>query len=235
MKKAMAILGIVVSVAIIVSGALLMTGNFTEPWGVLYSSNNTDLPTDQDDLSIYLYDNGYATFGGDFFTYVNNNAARAAQAAERAAESSSDAAEASWKIKGVADSTLHLIETAFGLLLISMGAIGVCGFGIVCCNCEKGKKKLAATDTETTGTTLDKQGEIEEKSNGESAGLHDAEEQIASDANLTEESAELHDAEAQNVSDANPNEESAERNDVEEQSVSDTDQTEESAEPHDVN
>ena len=71
----------------------------------------------------YSYDSGYATFGGDFYTYVSNNAAEAASASRTAANN----------VRELCD----LMKNVCGLFLLGFGLLGFCHFGIVFCDCRK--------------------------------------------------------------------------------------------------
>ena len=86
MRKGFCILGIVVSLVIILLGVLLLTGK---------------IDVKPESSYLYKYESGYAVFGGDFYTHVNNNAAEA----------------------------VGLIRVAAGILIMSLGAIGFCLFG----------------------------------------------------------------------------------------------------------
>lgn len=122
MKKAFSIIGIVVCLAITVVGVLTLTGTFSEK---LLAPDENNYKTDNytshsgSSYSSYSkssysphtgmnwYDEGYAAFGGDFYTYVNNNAAKAAFYAKDAANYAKDAA-------GYAKDTAHYAEDAAG-------------------------------------------------------------------------------------------------------------------------
>lgn len=77
----------------------------------------------QDSYGSYGYTNGKASFGADFYTYVNNNAYRAASAAEVTADNLNEIGT--------------LLRWSLGILVFGIGAIGACGFGIVYCDCDK--------------------------------------------------------------------------------------------------
>lgn len=59
-------------------------------------------------IASYPRDSGFGSFGADFYEYVNNNAAEAASATR---------------------AVYNLIKTASGLLMMSIGALGLCLFG----------------------------------------------------------------------------------------------------------
>ena len=69
------------------------------------------------------YDYGYASFGSDYYTMSNNNMAMAAY-------------NAAYATSNIADLGFSL-QILFGILLISIGLVGICGFGIVFAGCEK--------------------------------------------------------------------------------------------------
>lgn len=105
-KRIYATIGMVISAVIIFMGLLAMTGALGgEPH---YA-----------DSASYLYDTGYASFGGDFYTYVNNNAAEAADAAYAVAAN----------IREVSS----LLKSVCGVFLMGFGAFGLCHFGMIRC------------------------------------------------------------------------------------------------------
>lgn len=112
-KKVFAIVGMVVSGLVILMGLLAMGGSL---------GGNGDFPSG----TSYLYDSGYASFGGDFYSYVNNNAAEAADAAATTARNVRELCE--------------LMRTVSGGFLMGFGAMGLCYFGIQFCD---EKKKMA--------------------------------------------------------------------------------------------
>ncbi len=63
------------------------------------------------------YDYGYATFGTDYYTYSVNNAAYAASAASTGANNIRE-------MSGI-------LQICFGFFFIGIGAIDICGFGII--------------------------------------------------------------------------------------------------------
>lgn len=68
-----------------------------------------------------LFDSGLATFGSDFYTYSNNNAAEAASAARTTANN----------VKEV----YTLLCDMFGWFFVFIGSIGLCHFGIIRADC----------------------------------------------------------------------------------------------------
>lgn len=114
-KKVFAIAGMVVSGLVILMGLLAMGGSLG---GNAYSPGGAS----------YLYDSGYASFGGDFYSYVNNNAAEAADAAATTASNVRELCE--------------LVRTVSGAFLMGFGAMGLCYFGIQFCG-EKEKMAVA--------------------------------------------------------------------------------------------
>ena len=117
-KKTFATIGMILSIIIVFMGLLVMGG-----------AMSGEMRTDTDiAITNYLYDSGHASFGADFYTFVNNNAAEAAEAARAAAGNARIAA------LNVANLS-KLLQNALGLLLIGAGMLGFCHFGIVRCDC----------------------------------------------------------------------------------------------------
>lgn len=105
--KFLATMGMIFSIAIAIVGVVVLCGGLGGDAG--YPSG-----------ALSYYDSGYASFGGDFYTYVNNNAAEAADAGNRAAAN----------VKELCD----LVKNVSGAFLIGFGLLGMCLFGIVRCN-----------------------------------------------------------------------------------------------------
>lgn len=82
-----------------------------------------------------LYDSGHATFGTDFYTYSNNNAAEAASAARTTANN----------IKEL----YGLLTDLFGWFFVFTGLIGLCHFGIVRAECCVAREADVAIAKET--------------------------------------------------------------------------------------
>ena len=80
------------------------------------------------------YDSGYTKFGADFYTYVSNNAAEASAAIRQATTN---------QVR-----LFRLMTKFFGYVLMTLGGIGFCLFGILCCDprvkLPKGEKVLSA-------------------------------------------------------------------------------------------
>lgn len=112
MKKTLSIVGLVVGFAFVVVGILSVSGILGGGTGVPSTAPS-------------YYDAGYASFGGDYYTYSSNNAAEAASAARTAA----------YNVHYFA----QFIETFFGLTSILFGLMVMCGFGILLCSCIKEK------------------------------------------------------------------------------------------------
>ena len=104
MKKGFKIAGMVVSVALVIFGVLIMCGVFKD--GVSYPGNAST-----------GYDSGYAIFGADFYNYVCNNSAEAASAARAAAYNAID--------------IIDILTGGFGAIIIAMGLLGFCFFGMM--------------------------------------------------------------------------------------------------------
>lgn len=105
MRKFWSIFGILGGLALIACGVLIMSG---EMGGNANSASGAS----------YLYDSGYASFGGDFYSYVNNNAAEAASAARTTASN----------VRAVA----QLLQNFCGLMLMGFGLFMSCYFGVCC-------------------------------------------------------------------------------------------------------
>lgn len=108
-RKTYAKIGMVSCAIIAIMGLLILCGAM---------GGNT-----QDSYGSFGYTNGKASFGADFYTYVNNNAYRAASAAEVTADNLNEIGT--------------LLRLSLGILVLGIGAVGACGFGIVYCDCEK--------------------------------------------------------------------------------------------------
>ncbi len=123
-KKTFALIGIIVSAALVLCGILTMTGALGGD--ASYASGAS-----------YLYDSGYTSFGADFYTYVSNNAAEAASAARTTAAN----------IRGMA----QLMKNVLGIFLMGFGAMGLCFFGMIHVDC-KAAEVAAAVPAEAPQT-----------------------------------------------------------------------------------
>ena len=113
MKNGFSIFGILISLAMVLVGVATLNGEFSEQLTVPSASS----------VSISsLYSTGYASFGGDFYTYVNNNTAKAA-------ENVSDVASAVRAVSSNLRDIYKIMERMIGIALIGFGAFGVCLFG----------------------------------------------------------------------------------------------------------
>ena len=83
----------------------------------------------------YKYDSGFEVFGADFYTYVNNNVAQA----------------------------VALIRVASGILIMSIGAIGLCLFGALVGNKSDAFATQSTTVTETLEDSKQKPTSIEDQ------------------------------------------------------------------------
>ena len=108
-KKTFALIGMIISLAIVVCGVLTISG---ELGGNAHYASGAS----------YLYDSGYASFGADFYTYVSNNAAEAADAASTVASN----------VRSVA----QLQKNVFGIFLMGFGLLGFCFFGMAHAECK---------------------------------------------------------------------------------------------------
>ena len=119
MRKFFAILGILFSCAILYVGLQYLNGNAQIVGGSAVSS-----PSSASSAPSY-YDSGYASFGGDFYTYVNNNAAEASRAVRTVASNQIHLFDQMSRLTGI-------LSRFFGFFLISLGGIGLCLFGCLC-------------------------------------------------------------------------------------------------------
>jgi hypothetical protein len=117
MKKTFFIMGMAVSLVIVLLGLLVITGAITDK-----PSFASDAP--------YSYSSGYASFGGDAYTYMSNNAQEAASAARTVASNQRDIFE--------------LIQTVSGILLMGFGLLGFCHFAILKSSAEAALAAAAA-------------------------------------------------------------------------------------------
>ncbi len=122
MKKILSIVGMVSGAFIIIIGLLTLFGAF----GVADSTS----------YSYYKYDHGYASFGGDYYTYSSNNAYYAATAANAASQNIMDMA--------------HMIQLSSGLLFVGLGTAILCAFGIMFAGYKKNDENAAAHNNNTT-------------------------------------------------------------------------------------
>ena len=103
MKKTLSAVGMIIGFAFILIGILSFCGAL---------GGNTTYPSS----APYQYDSGYASFGGDYYTYSVNNTAETAIAARRTA--------------GNLDDIADFLKIFCGLSSICFGAVIVCCFGI---------------------------------------------------------------------------------------------------------
>ena len=107
MKKAFSITGILAGIVAIILGLCFLGGAFSN--GLSYGGDSP-------------YDSGYASFGGDYYTYSVNNSAETASAARATASNVSD--------------VYYLLEDFFGMFMLMFGIMAVCGFGISYAGCK---------------------------------------------------------------------------------------------------
>ncbi len=120
MKKFFSLTGMIVGLAIVLFGILAMNGTLGGADSYAGSSP---------------YDSGYATFGGDYYTYSVNNTAEAAVAA-RAASSN---------LCQISD----LLQNCCGLFMIGLGLLSFCGFGVVFAGCSMPSPGVTVETNET--------------------------------------------------------------------------------------
>lgn len=114
-KKAFSTAGMIVSALIVIAGILAMSE--------VFGGGASYVP--------YLYDSGYASFGGDFYSYVNNNAALAAQ-----------------NVRNL----LYFATTISGIFMICIGLLGVCYFGVARSECTPRTKKAPVSEPQEQET-----------------------------------------------------------------------------------
>lgn len=136
-KKNFSMIGMVVSLVVALCGILTMAGVMG---GDASSANSAP----------YYYDSGYASFGADFYGYVTNNAAEAADAAQATASNLVDIAD--------------LLRNVCGIFLMGFGLMGFAGFGYLWCGFKK--EKPVAVVPEAADAVLEEQNvaESEEES-----------------------------------------------------------------------
>lgn len=137
-KKRLTKVGMVVSILVAICGVLVilgaMGGDTSGPGGA---------PS--------YYDHGYASFGADFYSYVSNNAAEAAEAARTTASNLGDIAD--------------LLRNVCGIFLIGFGMMGFCVFGII----NAGFKEAAAVAAPVTPVAPVAEPVVEETAEAEEA------------------------------------------------------------------
>ena len=102
-KKTLSLVGMIIGCVFVLVGILSFSGAL---------GGNTSHPSS----APYSYDSGYASFGGDYYTYSVNNAAETASAARKTAANLDDIAE--------------FLKIFCGLFSICFGAVVICCFGI---------------------------------------------------------------------------------------------------------
>lgn len=112
-KSVISIMGMCFSIAAIICGIFLL----------LSKPDEYDLNMHYPYIA-YGEDSGFATFGSDFYTYVNNNAAQAASSSDRALRNQHEIAKQIQSVEGS-------ICMAGGMLLMTFGGIGFCVFGLI--------------------------------------------------------------------------------------------------------
>ena len=121
-KKLYATLGMIFSAVIVLMGILVICGALGGD-----ASYANSAPS--------YYDSGYATFGGDFYTYVNNNAGEAASASRTAANNLLD--------------LCVLLKNVCGISMMGFGLMGVCLFGILRCKYDDKKTEAEVVPAES--------------------------------------------------------------------------------------
>ena len=119
MRKFFAIIGILFSCAVIFVGVQFINGN-----SQFLGRNYVSAPSSAPSVPTF-FDAGFATFGGDSYTFINNNAADAARGTHAIADNQVQIFEQ------LSLSMSYLIQF-FGLFMIVLGGMGVCLFGVLC-------------------------------------------------------------------------------------------------------
>ena len=138
-KKTFAIVGMIVSICLVVLGIAVIAGCFCKPCEAIGAPDS--------------YKSGYATFGGDYYTYSVNNTAVASYNAARCVTNLHEIA--------------NFLNKFGGLFTICIGLFGFCGFGIVFAGCKEElkmtteKMKTTSEETETTEKTYETTKETE--------------------------------------------------------------------------
>ena len=102
-KKTLSLVGMIIGCVFVLIGILSLSGAL---------GGNTSYPSS----APYSYDSGYASFGGDYYTYSVNNTAETARAAITTAANLDDIAE--------------FLKIFCGLFSLCFGAAVICCFGI---------------------------------------------------------------------------------------------------------
>jgi len=138
-KRNFSMIGMVVALIVAFCGILTLCG---------VMGGDTGHPSS----ASYLYDSGYASFGADFYSYVCNNAAEAADGAQKAASNLNEIAK--------------LLKNIFGIIMIGFGLIAFCVFGMIWAGTEKPEKtKNVATESAVSEdkTDADEDGETQDE------------------------------------------------------------------------
>lgn len=155
-KKNFSMIGMVVSLAVALCGILTIFGVMGGD-----ASSASSAP--------YYYDSGYASFGADFYGYVTNNAAEAADAAQATASNLVDIAD--------------LLRNVCGIFLIGFGLMGFAGFGYLWCGLKK--EKIAAAASPVSETVLEEQS-AEETVEEVAVDFHEEKEEIIDSVKIKE-------------------------------------------------
>lgn len=164
-KSTLATIGMVVCALFVIVGLLCTFGVFGGSVSLAKSYDSDYVYDGAFSDSKSYYDTGYASFGGDAYTYMSNNAAAAAEAAASAARAAAEtfeaaeaAATAAAKAANNIASIWSLISIVSGLLMIGIGMFGVCYFAIIRCDCT-----IEKTDEIVTGDCIENKSENDEE------------------------------------------------------------------------
>ena len=132
MRKVLSVFGMLAAVAMIVMSIVLLTGT--------NDAERVKLDSVSPTRSTSSYDSGFASFGGDYYTYSVNNSYITANNAYEAARMSAFAANRIGVVTDQIAAQTRLIRTASGLSMLCFGLFGLFGFGIVLTQPGKAKR-----------------------------------------------------------------------------------------------
>ncbi len=124
MKKTISVIGIVVGLVMFITGVISLGISLNHDSRHVTAADST-------------YDIGYAQFGSDYYSYSNNNMAHAGVAATRAAANI-------YELADLTEGAANLMKVIGGVLLMGLGLLGSCGFGIIFAGCLEEEKKQTA-------------------------------------------------------------------------------------------
>lgn len=144
MKKILSFIGVVIGIVIFILGIVTISGAFGDA-------------KSYGDSASYGYDSGFASFGGDYYTYSVNNAAETASAARATAAN----------LREISD----ILRNCFGWFMMCFGLLVCCSFGIVFTNCRTDGNAVKDTEGLEINGEQDENGvvndEVTEEENAE--------------------------------------------------------------------